>query len=397
MSHPKNPRQHIVPRIYLKAFAVDSPPEDWPAGRPFTPYVWVIECSLKEEPVRRAPSQLLWQRALYTLAAEDPSDPSIEKYLSSIESVFASTITKVLAEQPLSPEDMAALAVFTGALAGRTPGMMEHRQSQVDEIQGLYRQVERGATGSETASDEFWKGSDEAGRRLILTTAGSYASVILPYAWLFINQSPVPLVTSDQPVTHLFLHVDELAGNGFPPELLNPEAQPSDRAFVSLTPLAPHVAMLSSPLLVPPTDSFYWRSSNIRIAVALNEWTRHHAQKVILSKYRNPYGPIREHAIELERREEASPRASGLQIYTKRNRYWIPSEDVVHGHGSHVLIGRLTFTTAELESVRLAAADGELVEINVYSDGRQVGAMRNARFISVASEPGQPSVIEMVL
>jgi hypothetical protein len=397
MSSSKSQKQHFVPKVYLKAFCDPSRPPNWPRGRPFSPSVWLLDPPLRKEPRRKSPNKILLRPGLYTLAHEGDTESSIEAALSKLETEYAHAVKKTLAREPLSERDLITLTVFIGALHGRTPGMMEHRQGQIDAIEHLYRQVERGATGSEVGADEFWRGSEEAGKRLILRGAGSYARVIAPRAWILVNKSPMPLVTSDNPVIHEFVHVDELRSHGFPSDRLRSDALPNERAFLSITPLSPELALVSSPLFVPPNESVYGEASDIRAVVAMNEWTRGRAGAVLISKYRNPYGPIREVAIALDRQAKALPPPSGLQIYTERGRHWIPSENIVHGHGSHPLVGRLEFRTGDMEALCAAAAEGDLQEINIYEAGKQSGGMRNARFIVVAAHEGETSVIEMVL
>lgn len=397
MVPPKNPKQHFVPKVYLKPFSVTSPLVGWPEDRPFTPFVWVIDRSLREEPVAKSPGRILCRRRIYTLDQEEGSQSFIEQKLSQLESEYAATIPRVTGLLPLSRRDLITLYIFVGALHGRTPSMMEYRQSQSDTLERMHRDVERGATGDEVVSDRFFKDSGQTAKRLILRSSSSYARLIAPFASIVVNRTPMPFVTSDEPVTHIFVHVDELLANGFPPERVRPDALPNERAFLSVTPLSPGMALISSPLLVPPEDSPYWEASDIRAAVALNEWTRQNAERYLISRYRNPYGPLREHAIALDMKAASVPQASGLQVYTDRARYWIPSDDVEDVLEVDPLAGKLRFTTADLDALHAAAADKELREINIYSDGEQVGGMRDAKFAVVATTASEASVIEMVL
>lgn len=386
-------KQHYVPQVYLKAFCDPRPPAGWDETRPFTPSVWLIDPTLSGEPRRKAPSSILWQSHLYTLREDDPTRPSIEETLSQLESEYAHTLAKVGDLKPLAVRDLITLTVFVGLLQWRIPVQMDFWQEQIAEIERIYRQVDQAANGSERFSDEFWAGADEAVKRLIVENAGGYSRLITPCAFLVVNDSPMPLVASDNPVVHRFVHVDEFQSWGFPEDRLLPGALPSERVFFSYTPVSPKVGMVSSPLLAAPADSLYWPTADLRLILSLNELTRRHADQSLISAYANPYGPLKDAVIQLSTMRKAE-RRSGLRIYTERDRHWLPCESVVHSRGDHPLNSRLTFTTTDQEELRAAASAECLVEVTNYHNGEVRGGMRDARFLSVGLYKDAPSVVE---
>jgi hypothetical protein len=70
----------------------------------------------------------------------------------------------------------------------------------------------------------------------------------------------------------------------------------------------------------------------------------------------------------------------GLLIYTNENRYWIASTDVVHGNGSHPLVGRLSFTTEDCAVLQQIIEDDRIHEVTVYCGGRAVSHLKHARW-----------------
>ncbi|WP_041229683.1 DUF4238 domain-containing protein [Rippkaea orientalis] len=70
-------KQHIVPRTYLKAFIDPVRPDGMPEHIPFEPSVWVIEKSLKSEPKRKAPDNILWKSYFYRILHSKPTSVAI--------------------------------------------------------------------------------------------------------------------------------------------------------------------------------------------------------------------------------------------------------------------------------------------------------------------------------
>jgi hypothetical protein len=73
-----------------------------------------------------------------------------------------------------------------------------------------------------------------------------------------------------------------------------------------------------------------------------------------------------------ERSNLVHEQMDGLLVYGNESRYWISSTDVVHGSGSHPLVGRLSFTTQDRAVLQQIADDGCIHEVTVYNGGRAV-------------------------
>jgi hypothetical protein len=89
-------KQHIVPRTYLKAFIDSVRPNGIPEQVPFEPSVWVVEKSLKSEPKRKAPDNILWKSYFYNLEEDENASPVIEEFLSKIEGRYPQVLKKYL-------------------------------------------------------------------------------------------------------------------------------------------------------------------------------------------------------------------------------------------------------------------------------------------------------------
>lgn len=385
---PAKRRQHYVPRIYLKPWIDDTPPDNWPPNRPFTPTVWVVDKSLAGEPRRKPPEKILWENYLYNLASDDPDRPFIEEALSRLESAFAPVQSAVLGHEDLTIEQYGVLCLFVGALFGRTPSHMDHWQKQLDNIERIYRQM-----ASADVADEFWAGSAEAGKKFVLPHAMSYAEVVAPTSFLLVNESTMPFITSDHPVAHVFRHIDDAPIKYFDNDRLAP-IRNNTEAFLSFAALSPSIAFVSSPLLVR-TPYLYSQTWNPELVFALNQLTRQRADNVIVSRVPRPYGDLTDavrHA-ETQLAQNQTPR-TGLVVYTDRGRYWISCTEISHEMGEHPLHGRIRFRTPDTAPLRRIADDMTVEEVRIVRDGGNFGGMREAWVACVALTSEGDSLIE---
>lgn len=381
-------RQHIVPKVYLKPFLDPTAPKGWPEGRPFEPTIWVLSPTLEGKPRRRSPANILWQSCFFNLRSDDPDRPWIEESLSRLESAFEPVQQAILKREELSLEQYGLLCLFVGALSSRTPQQIDHWQELIDQIQHIYRQI-----ASPEVSDEFWAGVDEVGKRSVLPHAEAYANVVGGHGFLLVNETPLRFFTSDRPVTHVFLHIDESPIAEFPEEV-QVDAGTNEQTFFSFAPLSPDTAFVSSPLL-HNGPRLYALTEDIRLVFALNQYTRHRAIEFLVAKESKPYGLMTELVVAAEEYQRAAyERKTGLQVKTNEKRFWIAASQIEHTQGDHPLHGRIRFVAENQEELRAAAAAQDLVEILVIEDDRESGGMRNGWFSSVGLTEGEESVIE---
>lgn len=381
-------RQHIVPKVYLKPFLDPAAPEGWPEGRAFEPTVWVLSPTLEGTPRRRSPKNILWQSYFYNLRADDPDRPWIEESLSRLESAFEPVQQAILRREKLSLEQYSLLCLFVGALSSRTPQQIDHWQGFIDQIQNLYRQM-----ASPDVSPDFLGGADEGGKRSVLPHAEAYANVVGAYGFLLVNETPLQFVTSDRPVTHVFLHIDESPIAEFPDEV-RIGVGTNEQAFFSFAPLSPDTAFVSSPLL-DNGPRLYALTEDMRLVFALNQYTRHRAVEVLVAKESRPYGLLTELVVAGEKNQRAAyKRKTGIQVKTSEERFWISASQIDHSFGDHPLHGRIRFVAENQKELRAAAASQDLVEILVIEEDREAGGMRDGWFSSVGLTDGAESVIE---
>jgi Protein of unknown function (DUF4238) len=381
-------RQHIVPKVYLQPFLDHTRPEGWPEDTPFEPGVWVLDPELKKKPSRRSPSNILWKSYFYNLRSDDPDRPWIEESLGRLESAYKPVQAAIINRNGLSEEQYGILCLFIGALAGRVPQSIDHWQGMLDQIQHFYRQM-----ASQEVADEFWAGADEGGKKSVLPRAVSYANVVGGTGFLLVNESPLEFITSDQPVTHTFAHIDESPVAVFPDDL-RVNVGTSEQAFFSFVPLTPDTAFVSSPLL--DNGSRLWAlTRDVQLVFALNQQTRHRAEELLVARSPRPYGLLTELVVAAEASHRAAYRPkTGIQVKTRNERFWISASQIEYGMGAHPLNGRISFVANSQVELRAATADPALVEVLIIKDDRETGGMRDGWFSAVGLVEGAKTVIE---
>ena len=423
----KKSKHHVVPRVYLEAFTDPTPPPDHPRGAPYTGAVWLVAKSLTEKPRRRAPAKAFRVLNAYALRADAPGQPQLENWLSRVEDAYARVWRRITARAILTAADVEVLSLFIATLYMRTPEQMAHWQRQLDKVQHLYRQVDRGANGNERHSDAYWAGADEGAKTLIATTAREMAGVLMREGrWRLVVHPDVPdemreaLITSDAPVVRTEVHVDELLAMGMPGTWLEPDTLPNQRAAFFYCPLAPDVAFLAcsilrtadasvgaalaaaalgadSPVVGEPHAAVpYWVAPGPGLFTNLNILTRSHAHGLLVASGPDPFGALRPLVLAADaaaRRAAAVPR-SAVTVYTESTRLQIHATHLAHGRGRHVLNGRLSFRTDDADAVRILAGAERLPEVTYRAVDGSGGGMRDARVVAVALSAEGETVIE---
>lgn len=383
--------QHFIPRIYLAPFLDRRPPSGWPEDRPFEPTVWISHPLDLVGFRRKAPANILARTRLYNLSADDPKRPWLEESLSRIESAYAVVRGLLESESPLSVEQYGTLLIFIGGLSGRTPQAIDHRQSFVDDLERIHRGVVQGHQEAEADADHLFANADEGGKLLLPTWIQAYAKAVGRNGFILINESKMDFITSDNPVCHVFSHVDENPVAAFPPER-RIDAPRSVQAHFCFTPLTPHLAFISSPLLCRG-DDLYCRTDDIALIFSLNQLARSMAQDWIISPSERPYGDLTDAVIAADTEVIATPR-SGLHVYTQENRYWLSSKDVLYESGAHPLVSKLTFSTPDMAVLRNLAREEKIYEVTAYDGGRAVSHLKHARLTHIAESAESRSTIE---
>ena len=389
--------QHLLPRVYLQAFVSRDRPAEHPPEAPYHPPIWLIPKRLDAEGRARAPRNAFTSNRFYNLRDDDPRDPAIEAILGRIESAYAGLLKPLEARAELDAEQYGKLLIFIGSLRSRQPSQLAHWQRQFGELERVHRNVERAHTGKEEGADRIFWMKDEMSRRLMFQQAESYAEVVASAGWFLVNEAGVPLLTSDQPVIHRFLHPDQLETIGFPKDLIPHHATRADWAFFSYCPLSPTLAFVASPLLTPPGASLYRQTRDPRLILMLNDLERQSCEEVLVSPLANPFGPLAPLVREIDALGErliATTSRCAISITSQTDRFLIPCSTIAFEDGPTPLEPRIRFRTPDASQLKALPVGTVLREVQAFQSDGPSGGMRGARLVTAGSSPDEDWVIE---
>lgn len=381
-------RQHYVPQVYLQPFSDRTPPKGFNPSRPYKPTVWVIDALTMGSPHRKAPSNILWSNKIYTLDSDDPSTPVVEESLSRLESSYRRVRDHILGLNQLTFAEYAALLFFIGALKGRTPPEIRSFQNLMDTLGSMSKKL------SELPPEGMaWSDFVQSGVKAIAARASGYASVVGPHGFILVNHTDLNLITSDSPVTHQILHVDDAPVKFFGPNL-KVGIPASTRAFFSFVPISPDRAFISSPFLCSGGE-LYVSTCSKELIFSLNQCARSAADSMIISKVPNPYGQVTQALIDKEAEIAATstPR-SGLMVYTPSARVWIETQEFSHEDGINPLHSVIRFVSLSIDELKNVAGVEDINEVLIYSNGRLAGSMMDCWLAAVALSNEGESIIE---
>ncbi len=391
-------KQHIVPRTYLKAFVDPVRPDGMPEHVPFEPSVWVIEKSLQSEPKRKAPGNILWKSYFYNLDEDEDASPVIEEFLSKIEGKYPQVLKKISVKEVLKEEELFYIALFIDTLFRRTPSSLEHWQSQINKVEDLYRQVDQAYNHSQEISEKVWKGSHEIAKQQIINSAGVLSSLILKAGLVFVfNLSELPFLSSDNPVTYQFGHIDELYRISIPKDWTHGNIGTNKQAFFCYCALTPTIALMSSPFIRIPNEALYaWAETNDpNFPFSMNILTQRKADSVLISHQPKPYGIHQDFAIQFLESIQNTPPPEGIQflIYTNKARYHL-NVDVYERIDPHPLQPEVHFWTKDFKILHAIAQDDVIEVVHYYENGVETGGTRHLSLYSVSLHPDEPSVMK---
>lgn len=392
----KKARQHLVPRVFLKSFCDSRPPAHHPSDKPFEPSVWVLDKELSGEAYRKSPAKLFVEHHPYTLAADDPTDPVIEAWLSRIESAYEGIRRKLLARIDLNRDEWIQLLEFIGVLHARTRDQIDGWQASMSDLERITRMVERSSTGDELYSDSEFNGWDEIGKKSIRDRAQAFVQVMLSGStFVIVNQTGFPFVSSDKPVALAHLFPAWLRQHMLFPDLIPKGIDENTRTFIAYCALSPNIAIVSSPMLGEPGHIEELIMHGPRQVLSLNWLMLSSATSVLISDRQRPFPKFFEEAV---RKSMTSSRLfkqvdTFIMLTTNEATYRIETSDLgIEEDGPFSIF---TFRASDMLELHRAAGSEVFLEVHFKTGTTgQSGFVRNARFLQVAIDPNGMSVLE---
>jgi hypothetical protein len=375
----KQKNQHLIPRCYLAHFVSSEVPMEHQGNPHFERGVWTTSPTLDHEWKLQGVGNLLSRSYAYELPGDSPHAQKIECFLSSVESPWPGIIRTLTSQQSLSAAQESQLRIFVGALFQRTDATMGMVQSVSDQIEQLYRRVERASTGQEKAADELFRDTQHLPKMLITDPAFEPVICGLPLHFLC-NVTSRPFVSSDSPVCLTHRHADEVA-TLLPAEFIKPSARTNLRRPLVLCPLTPALMLVACEFLADHYASFpFITLTEASHSTLLNILTIENAQDLLLSSLPAPFGPEQPAMAAVLRAGSCGARQHGawMLLYTSERRYWLPLEADFER-----ALQTIEFRTPALDLLQQASQDEMLVSAEIFVDGQCRGGIREIRFEDV--------------
>jgi hypothetical protein len=261
----------------------------------------------------------------------------------------------------------------------------------------MFRKVDQYRNNNQKQSDEFWQGSHEIGKKLIVSGIGVRGKLLVDAGIYFVfNESEMPFVTSDNPVVWTFKHIDELQMFNMPNILLGTGIEKNQKSFFCFCSLTPKIALVSSPLLkgFDKEKYQYWEISSLEFVFWMNFLTHISSSSVIISSKANPYGQYKDRMKKTLEAINSFQKVKGKQIlfYTSNSRYLLNVEDYNHIFDNPIK-SRIDFWTSDMETLKSIANDEFIESVLLYEDGIERGGARRLKFLEVSSHIEKPSII----
>lgn len=377
----------------MRAFISRTRPPEYVDRKNFELGVWVNSKDLSSAWQMKVPRNILAKPYYYNVPGDHPERPHVEDELGKVETLFPPILRKVEAGTPLSDRERDDLAFFVFTLLMRTEQQQEHWQTQAEGIERLYRSVERAHTGREDGAEMVAAELERAVKFFILNRPTT--RILSEHGMHFIvNETDVPFITSDTPVIHHWMHIDEADWLHAFSECLDTTISRNVRTHFTLLPLSPRIMLVASTFIRSDhRGAPYLHCSDRNIVYGLNLRTCLDAKKIVISNTDAPFGEKEEDfrlLIRMVREQEATPppRGTWLRIYTNRDRYLLPVTEVRHE------TFRLAFKTEDTETLARIAADGALDHLEYWRDDHSGGMMRQIAFEQLDLTGRSPTVIK---
>jgi hypothetical protein len=244
-----------------------------------------------------------------------------------------------------------------------------------DQIEQIYRRVEQGSTGKETAADELFRDTEHLPKMLIMDPAFHAVFSGLQLHFLC-NSTSHPFLSSDSPVCLTHRHADEVTSL-MPAAYTRAQAPTNERRPLVLCPLTPALMLLACEFV---SDQYaglpFITIIDSTQSKLLNVSSIENAQGLLLSSTCEPFGQDQPAIAAVLRGGSCGARQHGvwMLLYTSEHRYWLPLESYQH------TLQSIDFTTPSLDLLQQASDDGSLVSAEIFVNGHSRGGMREIRF-----------------
>lgn len=356
---PEKKNQHLVPACYLRNFEADVSEKQRKNPR-FASGVYVNNNKLTDKwKLKSVTHKSFTKSYFYNLPEDDPRQPLIENYLSTVEADYGKYIKQILAGEA-NNENISFLSYFVTIQFMRVEKFINMFQGAWDKVAGWADTFE-GKENYKNALKNISK------RQLAMLDLGH---IIHPYAAIIYNETNFPFITSDNPVVRRQINiVDALQ---IVPRRHLPEniSESAEFAFIFL-PLSPKVAYVSCEL-INHSGSLFYTSNDLEVIFYLNYFSIVNSHEKVYSSIIEPIKGEKDLAKHLTEKSQTI-----VKIYTTTKRL-ISSGSMTNN--SHFEISLKLEDLNQVKHIR----DGEQIQfVEVVEDGHSIRGMRDCKISSI--------------
>lgn len=232
MAEKKN--QHLVPACYLKSFEA-IPSEEMLENPKFKSGVYVNNSLLNAGwKMKGVHNGVFTKPYYYNLAADNPSKPEVENYLSEIEGTLSKYLKEIRTDS-ITNEALSFFSFYTMLQYIRVEKHIDMFQNTWNKIGEWADMFEGGTSNSEAVK--------EIAKKKILTS--DHGEMVHGHAHIIFNRTNFPFVTSDNPVVRKEVNITDMEML-FPKDFLLLTSDKSKELSLFFFPLCPHIAYVSS-------------------------------------------------------------------------------------------------------------------------------------------------------
>lgn len=345
--------QHLVPACYLSSFVADIS-----EARKHNPKleagVYVNSNTLDSGWKMRGINHKAFKKSYYyNLPEDNPNEPYIENFLSSVEKDYRKNLNKVV-NRNFDNEVMSFLSYFTTLQYIRVDKFITSMQNSWD-------QIAKWCDDFSDSSQYTYLLSNIVKKQIPTIDLGG---IVHSNSCIIYNNTKFPFVTSDTPVVRKNFNIPDLKVV-IPQDNLEYTMPDSHESSFFFFPLTPSIAYVSCKLIKAGT-TIEFNNRELRNIFYLNYYSIINAHKHV---YSSVIEPIKGEA-ELSRYLKIEKNGQFIKIYTDRHRLSIKGQLVSRSENS---LSFLCERNDELFKLEL----GEKVSlVEVYDSGSNISSMR---------------------
>lgn len=312
--------QHIVPKTYLKEFSISTERNDKNGNKITDVSIYVnSKFSINKGKEKGLTNNIFTKSNFYNIKSVENGNPIIENNFSKIESKFNKILSNIK-NKTFNLEDILFISNFTLIQHHRTPIFLKNIQSSFNRVADICFRM--------TNDISYESYFDDISLKTLINYKDENmfnSNLVFEQGINFIeNTTDIPFITSDNPVVHRILYIDELKNILSNTNIVFSNNLQNEKLVFFFFPLTPKLALISSKFIMNRNWKFI-KCDDINTICSLNYLSYDNSSDNIYSCKNETY----EYFFKLKLKENILYDSMGLWalINTANHRYSIKLND----------------------------------------------------------------------